>query len=135
VLEGLALHQRTDEDRVSVRAAAQSRQAPLSLFMLGADGTRLDPLLRLQNQDGQDVFTCDDAGRRGCDTVPALTGTRITLPGPPAVVIQGDRFDAGGRLIPGSTDALELFLASRDLATAGPYTLIFVGELPPLPVP
>jgi hypothetical protein len=94
--------------------------------MIGASDSRLDPFVRLDTPEG---IECDDAGRRGCDEVPSITGAGVAIND--GVTITGDRFDAGLRLAPGHPDPLTLELSSRKSGTYGEYALLVIGELPP----
>jgi hypothetical protein len=116
LIEGFAIETGTDMDVISARLGALPAEgAPLDVYMVGGNN-RLDPVVIV------DDVQCDDAGRRGCANVPAISGAGIGM-------LSADRFDAGVRL----TDTLPrtLTLASFAQRTSGAYAVLLVGELPP----
>ena len=128
VLEGFRIHERGDQDGLVVRLGPLARDTDMLLYMIGNPDNRLDPTI--QTIDREPEQACDDAGQRGCEDVPSFNGAEVTIHVAEGARIQGDRFDAGLRLHPGSPEAINLILSSRDNRTTGDYSLVFIGELP-----
>jgi hypothetical protein len=130
ILEGLALQDRSDLDRLIVRLGPLAKEAGLTVYMVGAVDNRLDPYIEVLNANGEVLQSCDDAGFT-CDDILSFANAGTLLAADNSLIL-GDRFDAGVRLLPGNTDPLYLQLVSRQRGTSGKYTIIFLGELPPL---
>lgn len=129
VIDGLTIGER-DRDEVRIGQGPLAATEPLVVYMVGAQGTRLDPSMRLFDAQGQDTgTTCDDAGRRGCDGVPSPVGLSIQLASN-AETITADRFDAGVTLPPGAPQLRDLELSSFRDNTTGRYALVLLGTLP-----
>lgn len=128
IIGGLSLDPADETDVFRVRVGPRAAlSAALEVYVIGVgENSRLDPVLRTLSDTGEVVQQCDDAGRRACAGVPAVTGAGITLAGGPALL--GDRFDAGLRLPPGW---VTLEVASFGGNTRGDYALLFVGSLDP----
>ena len=127
VIYGLTIGQ-ADRDPVTVGQGPLASSAPLNVYMVGAQGSRLDPTLTLQNQNAQ-IPLCDDVGQRGCEGVPSPLGLRVLLAGP-GLDIQPDRFDAGISLPPGTPQLWHLELGSYSDRTTGTYSIVLLGSLP-----
>jgi hypothetical protein len=102
----------------------------IALYMIAADGARLDPFMRPFGQEEG----CDDAGRRAaagrnCDDVPAIIGAGVALSD--GLRYQADRFDAGQIIPPGDTQPYYYALTTLNRSTYGDYAVIILGELPP----
>lgn len=127
LIEGFTL-ERGDQDAVEVRLGPlAARTTALTVYMVGAANSRLDPYIYLPDSDQ----TCDDAGRRGCEEVPSFAGAGFTLHESGVTTITGDRNDPGVKLSPGHPDPITLELGSRNGETYGGYALVLIGELPP----
>ncbi|MDX2160843.1 MAG: hypothetical protein SF162_05915 [bacterium] len=126
VIGGESVDPAQDDDIWRVRPGGlAARDHDLLLYMLRTDPTsRLDPFL-IELDSGQDT-TCDDAGRRACDQLPAADGLRIQ---DGAFSLTGGRFDAGWRFPAGDLAARLLQMVSRDGRTNGAYALVLAGAL------
>ncbi len=131
LIEGFTISPALDDDafvaRIGPLAAATT---DLLVYMVKNGTSRLDPTLTLIDVEDNILATCDDAGRRGCEDVPALIGAGVTLSD--GTVITGSRLDAGLRLMPGNPDPLLLQFSSRTPAE-GNYAILIMGTLPPRP--
>ena len=99
VIHGLVIGE-GDEDLIQVGQGPLASRAPLYVYMVAAQGTRLDPWLRLPDRN-EDAAVCDDVGQRGCEAVPSPEGLRVHMAAQ-QVDIEADRFDAGATLPPGT---------------------------------
>jgi hypothetical protein len=129
VIQGLQIAPRTDRDTVDLRLGPLAKDTTLSVYMIGDEKTRLDPVMRWLSIDGEGDVLCDDAGRRDCEAIPTLTGVGVRFNDNVNVI--GDSFDAGLHLAPGNLDPMTLELNSREGDTQGGYSLVLIGELPP----
>ncbi len=123
VIGGFAIEPISDVDEMDVRLAplpGNNGRAPMQLYVIGVNN-RLDPSIITT------TGRCDDAGRRGCDDVPPITGAGVILNN--GVQIVGDRFDAGVRLADTLPHALQIISFSG--TTHGEYALLLTGYLPP----
>jgi hypothetical protein len=120
VIGGFAIEPIGDFDTLEARLAPRPAQgsAPLLLYVIG-DG-RLDPSVIAP--DGR----CDDAGRRGCESMPLAAGAGVVFNNGARVI--GDRFDAGARLTDAAPNQLQII--SFGGTTHGAYTLLLIGALP-----
>jgi hypothetical protein len=120
VIGGFAIEPSSDFDTIEARLAPRPARgnAPLLLYVIG-DG-RLDPSVIAP--DGR----CDDAGRRGCESLPAVAGVGMVFNSGARVI--GDRFDAGARLTDAAPNQLQII--SFGSTTHGAYALLLVGALP-----
>lgn len=114
--------------RMGPRVSASADE--VAIYMIAADGARLDPFMR---QFGQEEG-CDDAGRRAaagrnCEDVPAITGAGVALSD--GLRYLADRFDAGQIIPPGDTQPYYYALTTLNRSTYGDYAVIILGELPP----
>lgn len=128
VIEGLSLIEANQVNPVDLQIGAIALGSSVTVYMIKADGTRIDPFMRQFGTD--DYPQCDDAGGRGCEAVPSATSIRVTLFD--GTVIQGDRFSAGLRLTPQTLDLVNLEFMSRANNATGAYTIVIIGELPPI---
>jgi hypothetical protein len=125
VIEGFAIDPADNIDHFEVRnAPLPARDHPLDVYMIRADGSsRLDPVIT-----HADTFVrCDDAARRGCETVPSIENIGIRYNDGAQVI--GGRFDAGMRLDVGNLDLTPLELSSRDGRTSGAYAIVLIGAI------
>jgi len=125
VIEGFAIAPGGQIDEVAVRhgpLAARSGDLWVYMVATGANN-RLDPVM--WSSDGA---YCDDAGRRGCEDAPALTGAGVVAADGTSLL--GGRFDAGLRIPAGDREWHTLSLASFSGSTHGDYALILIGSLP-----
>ena len=130
VIEGFVIDPATDTDLVRVGPGPLASRAPLDFYMVAAAEDRLDPSMELMDPGSTGaIIICEDAGRRDCPDVPAIAGLRIAHPDLPPLT--ADRFDAGARIGPGSPDLHPFILGSFRAGTAGRYSLVLMGELPP----
>lgn len=130
ILEGLAIQSRDDIDGLVLRLGPLAKEAGLTIYMVGAVDNRLDPIIELLDENGEVIQVCDDAGLT-CEDILSFAGAGTTLAADNSSIV-GDRFDAGMRLMPNSTDRMYVQLFSRQRSTSGAYTIIFLGELPPV---
>ncbi|MCB9455288.1 MAG: hypothetical protein H6671_04810 [Anaerolineaceae bacterium] len=129
LIEGFTIDPDDDTDlfevRVGPRAAADTA---LGIYMVAAENSRLDPFMEILDESG---ITCDDAGRRGCETIASFAGAGAVLHNSGGMTLTGDRSDAGLLLAPGSPDVIvPVLLSSRQAGTHGGYVLVMIGELP-----
>lgn len=102
----------------------------MQVYMVKVGSSRIDPLLRLIDDDEDENYpTCDDAGRRGCEDVPSLVGAGVNF-GEGDIQIIGTRFDAGMRLAPGNIEPMTLEFSSRASSATGAFAVLIIGELP-----
>ncbi|HUN08619.1 MAG TPA: hypothetical protein PLQ56_18575 [Aggregatilineales bacterium] len=130
VLQGLQIDPQRDRDVVEVALGPLvARQGSVTAYMVGAADSRLDPFIATENE----AFTCDDAGIRACESVPAATGAGVVQRGVDGSqrILVADRSDAGVILQPGEPVWLPLELRAREDRTRGGYALIIIGELAP----
>lgn len=130
VLEGFSIAAPGDRDLMTVRIGPRARATDMQFYMLAGERTRLDPFLLWEVDDFTEII-CDDIGRRDCTAVPSFEGSSITLTAGGGRTLTSDRFDAGLLLNPGTPDPMYLRLGSRGDATAGSYSVVILGELPP----
>jgi hypothetical protein len=102
----------------------------IAVYMIAADGARLDPFMRPFEQEAG----CDDAGRRAaagrdCTDVPAIIGAGVAFSD--GLRYLADRFDAGQIIPPGDTTPHYYALTTLNRSTYGDYAVIILGELPP----
>lgn len=132
LIEGFSIAGGGDEDLVEFRVGPLATSTGIDLYMLGPG--RLDPqmiaLPDANDPEGQPVI-CDDAGRRGCESMPPADGVGVVFAGEAPYQFTGDRFDAAVRLQPGHPNPVAVQFVSRGGITTGPYALFFTGELPP----
>lgn len=125
VIEGFAIEPGGQINEIGLRhgpLAARSGDLWIYMVATGANN-RLDPVM----WSSTGAF-CDDAGRRGCEDAPALTGAGVVAAdGTPLL---GGRFDAGMRIPAGDREWHTLSLASFSGSTHGDYALILIGSLP-----
>ena len=129
IIEGFNIDPDDDVDDLQIGVGPlAARTTSLSLYMVAAPNSRLDPYMVLLDT-GE---TCDDAGRVGCDALPTFNGAGAVLhEGGTVTTLKGDRSDAGLVLNPGGPDFMGVQLGSRDKHTHGAYALVLVGQLPP----
>ncbi len=131
VVEGFTISPEHDTDFIQVGQGPLAALSPLLVYMVAGKNTRLDPSMRLLTDDPEsDGVVCDDAGRRGCEDVPSVSGLEVYVT-VQDVEIVGDRFDAGVLLPRGATNLREIELSSFLGNTEGSYSLVLMGELPP----
>lgn len=123
-VQGFALDTPEDQYQVEVDAGAYAiAETPLLLYMLKTDpDSRLDP----QIEDSVSEIVCDDAGRRGCESVPYAADYAIN---DGAIQLVGGRFDAGYQIAAGDLNAYALLMGSRGGRTSGLYALMLVGAI------
>ena len=122
LIEGYAIHPASNADAISVRLGALPGESTDLLAYIIQMTDRLDPVVTVAG------VPCDDAGRRGCEDVPAVTGVGVHFNELYAPVI-GDRFDAGALIA--DTAAHMLTVGSFAGRTQGNYALMLIGEQPP----
>jgi len=123
-IDGFTLEHASDTLRLDVDAGAYAiAQTPLLLYMFKTDPlSRLDPLI----EESVSEFTCDDAGRRGCERLRFASEYAIT---DGIITLMGGRFDAGFQIEAGDLDVHTLELGSRAGRTSGSYAIVIVGEI------
>jgi hypothetical protein len=127
---GFAIAPKDDVDMFELRLGPLAAETTsMSVYMIGVPNSRLDPFITLPDLE----ITCDDAGRRDCNTLPSFTGAGAVLNEDQGATLVGDRSDAGVLLTPGSPDPISVELSSRGGDTHGEYALVVIGELPPRP--
>lgn len=128
VFEGFAIEPSDDIDAFEVRVGPlAAKTTSIQMYMVAAQNSRLDPfMIRTDTEE-----TCDDAGRKGCESIPTFTGAGATLNEGTGTTLAGDRSDAGLLINPGNPDPVPVQLGSREGKTHGTYDLVFIGELPP----
>ncbi|HRF93839.1 MAG TPA: hypothetical protein PLZ51_01530 [Aggregatilineales bacterium] len=129
VLEGLTLAEIGKLNPLDLQMGAIALGSSVTLYMVKAPDTRIDPFMAQTLYDGS-VISCDDAGGRGCETTPSASNLLITLYD--GTIIRGDRFSAGLHLTPETIDLLNLQFMSRAQNAIGDYAIVIIGELPPL---
>ncbi len=107
------------EARLGPRAAPG---AEALVYMLAADGSRVDPTVTNDDQS----FRCDDAGKRDCASVPPLLNAGIVSGD---LQLRGHRFDAGLRILRGSTQPQAVLMSSFQARTGGLFNVMVVGAL------
>ena len=128
IIDGFSIEAPEDTDQVDIRMGPLAKLTPLSVYMVGAQNSRLDPFMSWTSQNQ----TCDDAGRGACKTVPSIVGTEATLHESGGATFTADRSDAGLILAPGTSDIMSVDFSSRSNDTFGAYALFLMGELPPM---
>ncbi len=123
VVEGLSLSDENPIGEIDIRQGPRAVSIDTLVYMVG-NRSRIDPVIRWYQIDQ----ACDDAGLRDCADVPGLARANIVFSDGDR--ISGDRFDAGLRLNPGSTDIMRLELTNIARNTSGDYVLLVMGELP-----
>ncbi len=126
IINGFTVNPADTTDVINVRNGPLAAQAhPLDVYMVRADaGSRLDPFISEEATANQ----CDDAGRRGCESMLAATAFTLALDN---VALRGGRFDAGMQIAAGDLEFKPLMFGSRSGRTSGGYALLLIGELPP----
>jgi hypothetical protein len=135
VIEGLAINQPGDSDRVNLRLGPLATSTSMLVYMLRGPNSRLDPQVSLTTFTGNPVTPteriCDDAGRRACAEVTVATQYRVQMQD--GTIVNGSRLDAGVKIATGNPDRVLVQFRSRTSSTQGAYTLLILGELPPRP--
>lgn len=108
------------EVRLGPRAAPG---ADALVYMLSADGSRVDPSVT----NGDESIRCDDAGKRDCASLPPVMNAGIVSAD---VRLTGHRFDAGLRIMRGSTAPQAVIMNSFQARTDGLFNVLVVGSLP-----
>ena len=126
VIEGLGIDEYGEREFLGFQAGPRAQNEAFLIYMIGAEGTRLDPYIRLDLGDEQ-VYTCDDAGLRECADVPAIDGYGLQFEDGRRII--GDRFDAGMYITPQDTDSQLVQFSARNPSTRGAYSLIIIGTL------
>lgn len=123
LIGGFAIEPSTDRDVIDARLAPRPAQGDTALlvYAIGVNN-RLDPSVIIESG------RCDDAGRRGCEDVPAIADAGVILNN--GVRVVGDRFDAGVLIT--DTDPHTIQILSFSGTTHGEYALLLIGELPPV---
>jgi hypothetical protein len=131
VIEGFSIGSPGDVDSIEARLGPLAKDTEMFVYMVGSANSRLDPFMQLGTNDpfAEDQVLCDDAGRRGCEDVPAFTGAGVEFSD--GAKVWGDQFDAGLRLAPGNPDPISLEFRSKNDNTHGDYAVVIIGELPP----
>ncbi|MDX2139098.1 MAG: hypothetical protein SF123_13495 [Chloroflexota bacterium] len=127
VLSGLSIDAPGEVEQIAARVGPLAAAAgDVRVYMIADDNanSRLDPYLRLLPDDQG----CDDAGRRGCDSVPSLAGAGLRMVD--GVEFMGDRFSAGVRLRQNELEAQFIELGSFSGNTSGRYALVIIGTFP-----
>lgn len=127
VLSGLAIDAAGEVETLAARVGPlAAAMGDVRVYMIADDNSnsRLDPYLRLL----PDAQGCDDAGRRGCDSVPSLAGAGLRMVD--GVEFMGDRFSAGVRLRQNELEAQFIELGSFSGNTSGTYALVIIGTFP-----
>jgi len=132
VIQGLSINFADQMDLMTLRQGPLAVGTDLQVYMIGDTLSRLDPFMEQWRdlQTGEVLSSCDDANRRGCEGVLSFVDAGMMIYPDEPVQVMGDRFDAGLRLRPLSTDPIFLNLMSRDNITHGDYALVIIGELP-----
>lgn len=132
VIQGLSIAEADQMDLLTLRQGPSAVGTPAQVYMVGDSLSRLDPFVewRLDLETGEVISTCDDANRRGCEGVPSFVDAGMTIYPEEPIQVIGDRFDAGLRFMPPSSDPIFMNLMSRDNITHGEYSLVIIGELP-----
>jgi hypothetical protein len=128
IVQGFEIEPTGDRDVVELALGPLvAREGAATVYMVGAADSRLDPFIATEDE----AFTCDDAGGRGCEGLPAATGAGAVQAGVDGSVISltADRSDAGVILQPGGTNWVPLELRAREDRTRGGYALLVVGEM------
>lgn len=125
VIEGFTIEPGGQIDEVALRhGPLAARSGDLWVYMVATGpNNRLDPVMWFS-----EGAYCDDAGRRGCEDAPALTGAGVVAADGTSLL--GSRFDAGLRIPAGDREWRTLSLASFSGSTHGDYALILIGSLP-----
>jgi hypothetical protein len=127
IIEGFSITDEKDTDLLEVRIGPlAAKTTAMKVYMVKTKNSRLDPYL--STLDGSQ--SCDDAGKRGCETVPSFLGAGAVIHEGTGATITGTRSDAGLLLQPGNADPITLELGSRAGHTKGDYALVIIGELP-----
>lgn len=133
VIEGFTLAPAREIDSLTARIGPlAARTTDMRVYMVRREATRLDPFLQYVDAADAVVADCDDAGRRTCAEVPAITGMQFAFSAPfgDLSALSGDTLDAGLRLMPGGPEPMGLLLTSLNRAEGG-YALVILGTLPP----
>ncbi|MBA3873661.1 MAG: hypothetical protein H0X30_31395 [Anaerolineae bacterium] len=126
VIDGFSIGTPSNSDLYDVRIGPLAKLTPLTVYMVAAENSRLDPYMKW----GSGNMECDDAGRGDCKAVPTFNKAGVTLHEGTGTTITGDRSDAGLVLAPGTTDIMTLEMASREGITYGDYALVLLGQMP-----
>jgi hypothetical protein len=127
VIDGFQIMPERDPDLMTVRLGPLARETALLAYMVRTGSSRLDPVMTWLDFNDQPIQTCDDAGRRGCESVAAFTGAGVTLND--GTSINGARLDAGLLLQPGNADPILVEFTNRNRDLGG-YAVILIGTLP-----
>lgn len=123
VVEGLTIEREGDVDAVVVQPGPRVRGSDVTMWMLRAGFSRLDPLIAVA-----DGVACADAGLRTCDE--SLRGAAVSRHSGADAVWQTDRLDSVGRLTLSELAGIEAMLSSGNPRTTGSYTLVIYMSLP-----
>lgn len=123
-IQGLAVESAGDVDAVSVRIGPRATAESVMLWMLRDGLSRLDP-----NISGpESIGVCADVALRSCPL--EFFGAAISYRSNLGAESATDRLDSVAYINPGSTDPVELSLASQNGRATGAYVLWAVGALP-----
>lgn len=123
VVEGLAIEREGDWDTVMLQPGPRARGIDITLWMLKAGFSRLDPLMTVAGG-----LVCDDVGLRTCDS--DLRDASVSWHGGAGIVWQTDRLDSVGRVTLSELAGVEAVLRSQNPRTTGSYTLVLYVRLP-----
>jgi len=129
ILEGMGLHERTDDDEFLVRRGAFAGDTALDMYMIGYPNNRLDSLLEAYDEETDTYQLCDDIGRDDCTNVDPIANALIKI-GINDYDYTADRFDAGLRIDSPDNNPIQVLFRSREYNTDGLYLVMFMGELP-----
>jgi hypothetical protein len=133
VVEGFTLAYPGEEHVLDIRPGPLTKSTEMLVYMMRDGVSRIDPYIYQVLITGEDEMeyteiACNDAGLRGCEEVPALTGAGVIFNNGKELL--GGRFDAGLRLDLASGEVQRLFLNSRARNARGDYAVLILGELP-----
>jgi hypothetical protein len=128
VIEGFNVGEGRDGDFIDIANGPLAAASPLLVYMVRAQGSRVDPFAQTILNDGT-LLTCDDAGRRTCQSgVPTFRDSSIIFN--EGVSIIGSRFDAGLSVAPALGEHMQIGVTSFEYRTTGQYSIVIVGQLP-----
>jgi hypothetical protein len=135
VIEGAAIEPAGNFDRVNLLPAPRARNEALLMYMLKNPRTRIDPQISYVmegSEDANNMTVCDDAGRFDCEQVPSAVDYRFPLIS--GDVISGDNLSAGISIESPELEYAFAQLRNRSTTTTGTFTMLLVGNLPPLSI-
>ncbi len=129
VIDGLAIERGGDRDLLEIGLGPLAQNEAVLVYAVSDKSTRLDSSVARIDPETNAMTTCDDAGSRDCEDVPAIDDFEW-YSAEHGTTVSGGRLDGGIRLTPNSPDKQQVLVASFDGRTYGDYSVVIIGQFP-----